>query len=193
MQIAASGRQPARRMFFALLPDARLQQALHRIGQAMQSAFGGRVVAAGNIHLTLAFLGSVPIARADELRDVGASVKTSSFSLELNAIGCWRRSAVGWIAPGGPPQPLDDLARELRQGLAKSQFHVDDKPFAPHVTLLRKAKCKPRPEQQGPASSDMSTDRQLPVVWNVDHFVLMRSDTMQSGPEYTRVGAWPLK
>jgi len=193
MHDVASGRQPAQRMFFALLPDAALQQALHRIGQGMRSAFGGRVVATGNIHLTLAFLGSVPVARVDELRDVGASVRTSSFSLELNVTGCWRRSAVGWIAPGDPPQPLDDLARELRQRLAKSQFHVDDKPFAPHVTLLRKARCKTRPEQGGAASSERSTDPNPPVVWNVDRFVLMRSDTMHSGPEYTQVGAWPLK
>ena len=48
--------QAAQRLFFALWPNAKLQAELHVVGQALQKAFGGRVVRAENIHMTLAFL-----------------------------------------------------------------------------------------------------------------------------------------
>ena len=181
MQVVAGERQPVQRMFFALVPPAHLQQALAQVAQRMRIAFGGRIVATRNIHLTLAFLGSVPVARADELLKIGASVRAPRFSLNLVETGCWKRSAVAWIAPDSSPQPLEDLVRDLRRDLHDSRIDVDDKPFAPHVTLVRKAKCEARAAQQtaGP-----------PVIWHVDGFALMRSDTLQSGAVYTRVGAW---
>jgi 2'-5' RNA ligase len=187
MQVAASRRQPTQRMFFALWPSANLQRELASVAQTMQVAFGGRVVATPNIHLTLAFLGSVPGARVDELLAIGASISASRFELNLSETGCWKRSAVGWIAPDVSPQPLEDLVLQLRQRLMQSRFRVDDKPFAPHVTLLRKAKCGPKPIQAPQASG-----QRQPLAWRIDQFVMMRSDTLQSGPEYTRVGVWPL-
>lgn len=205
MQATVGPRQPTQRMFFALWPGANLQRSLARIAENMQVAFGGRVVVARNIHLTLAFVGSVPSGRVDELLAVGASVRASSFALDLIETGCWKRSAVGWIAPDASPQALDDLVFGLRQRLMKSRFHVDDKPFAPHVTLLRKAKCTARfgqsvqPRQSAQPAQSARPGRvaepagqQPSLRWEIDHFVLMRSDTLQSGPEYTRVGAWPL-
>jgi len=181
MQVAGSERQATQRMFFALWPDAKLQRALAHIAHSMQLAFGGRSVDPRNIHMTLAFLGSVPNGRVDELLAIGASIRASRFALNLIETGCWKRSAVAWIAPDASPQSLENLVLDLRQRLIDSQFGVDDKPFAPHVTLLRKARCRPQ-----------TVEHQAPLNWCVDHFVLMRSDTLSSGSEYTQVGAWPL-
>ena len=147
----------------------------------MQQAFDGRVVKADNIHLTLAFLGSVPVPRIDELRAIGESISVDRFRLDLTQTGCWKRSSVGWIAPDHVPAPLEALVLELCQRLLKAGFRVDNKPFAPHVTLLRKAKCTKRAEQPD-----------MPLVWRVDHFMLMRSETLPTGPIYTQIGAWGL-
>lgn len=171
----------AQRLFFALWPNAELQAALHLAGQSLQKAFGGRVVRTENIHLTLAFLGSVPVERADELLAIGGSIMARRFELKLTETGCWKRSAVGWIAPESLPEPLKDLELELRSRLLAAGFRVDDRPFAPHVTLLRKAKCRTQPAQL-----------QTPLDWLLDHFVLMRSDTLESGVEYSQVGRWKL-
>ena len=173
--------QAAQRLFFALWPDSGLQQDLWRLAQRMQQVFDGRVVKADNIHLTLAFLGSVPVERVDELRAIGESISVGRFRLDLTQTGCWKRSAVGWVAPEHVPTPLEALVLELCQRLLQAGFLIDEKPFAPHVTLLRKAKCNKRAEQP---------DAQL--VWGVDHFWLMRSETLRTGPIYTQIGAWGL-
>jgi len=167
------------RLFYALWPDANIQQALWRCGQRMHTAFGGRAVPVENIHLTLAFLGSVAVERIDELGAIGASVRTDRFQLNLTKSGCWKRSAVGWVAPDHAPAPLETLVLELRDRLAGAGFTVDDKPFSPHVTLLRKAKC---------AAKAQPPD--TPFVWPVDRFVLVRSETLKTGPVYSRIKEW---
>jgi 2'-5' RNA ligase len=146
----------------------------------MHTVFGGRAVPAENIHLTLAFLGSVAVEHIDELRAIGASVRNSQFQLDLTKTGCWKRSAVGWVAPDHVPAPLETLELELRNRLAAAGFPpVDDKPFSPHVTLLRKAKCTAKPESPN-----------TPLVWSVDRFVLVRSETLKTGPVYSRIEEW---
>lgn len=192
MRVAVGERQPAQRMFFALWPAPRLQRELAHIAQNMQVACGGRIVETRNIHLTLAFLGSVPVARIDQVLAVGASIRGSRFALNLAETGCWKRSAVAWIAPDTVPQPLEELVQSLRQGLLDLRIGVDDKAFAPHVTLIRKAKCQPCPARQTAGVHSLEDSLGLPIVWHVDRFVLMRSDTLQSGPVYTQVGAWQL-
>lgn len=167
------------RLFYALWPEANFQQALWRYGQRMHTAIGGRAVPAENIHLTLAFLGSIAVERIDELRAIGASVRADRFQLNLTKTGCWKRSAVGWVAPDHVPAPLETLVSELRYRLAGAGFPVDDKPFSPHVTLLRKAKCNAKAES--PAT---------PFVWSVDRFVLVRSETLKTGPVYSRIKEW---
>ncbi len=145
----------------------------------MHTAFGGRAVPAENIHLTLAFVGSVAVERIDDLRDIGASIRADRFQLDLAETGCWKRSAVGWVAPDHVPAPLETLVLELRNCLTGAGFPVDDKPFSPHVTLLRKAKCT--------VTAD-SPD--TPFVWSVDRFVLARSETLKTGPVYSRIEEW---
>lgn len=173
--------QAVRRLFFALWPDSGLQKDLWRLGQRMQQAFDGRIVKAENIHLTLAFLGSVPVERVDELRTIGESISVDRFRLDLTQIGCWKRSAVGWVAPEHVPTLLEALVSELCQRLQGVGFPVDDRPFAPHVTLLRKAKC-----------NTLAAHPDAQLVWRVDRFLLMQSETRQTGPIYTQIGAWGL-
>jgi len=147
----------------------------------MQQCYGGRAVPERNIHLTLAFLGSVPVERINELRDIAQSIQVPRFQLDLTRRGCWKRSAVAWIAPDQTPASLASLALELQRRLREAGFRIDDKPFRPHVTLLRKAKCKP--DEAQPAE---------PIVWKVGQFSLMRSETPQTGPVYTTIASWSL-
>ncbi|MGD8476037.1 MAG: RNA 2',3'-cyclic phosphodiesterase [Burkholderiales bacterium] len=174
--------QATQRLFFALCPNAGLQAGLHALGQSMRESMGGRVMVARNIHLTLAFLGSVPLARIDELRGIGNAIEAGPFELHLTETGCWKRSAVGWIAPATIPQALASLVEQLRQRLSDAGFRVDDKPFAAHVTLLRKVKCRPEPVAEAAS-----------FEWRVASFALMRSQTLQTGPVYSRVADWPLR
>jgi 2'-5' RNA ligase len=173
--------QATQRLFFALWPEAGLQKALHRYAQSMEKSFGGRVIAADSIHLTLAFLGSVPVERIGELRAIGASLRSNRFQLDLVKAGRWKRSQIAWVAPENVPAPLDALVLKLRDHLAGAGFTTDDKPFTPHITLVRNAKCNIKAVQ-----SD------IPLIWSVDRFVLVRSETLQTGPVYTQLATWAL-
>jgi 2'-5' RNA ligase len=171
----------AHRLFFALWPEAGLRKSLHQLGRHMRTRIGGRVVSADRIHLTLAFLGDVPVARIDTLCAIGESIRGKRFELELTRAGCWKRGQVGWIAPTAMPAAFEQLVSALRQCLSESGFSADEKPFAPHVTLLRKASCQTQPEQP-----------EAPYRWRVADFSLIRSRTLPTGPAYSTLMSWPL-
>jgi len=173
--------QAAQRLFFALWPDSSLCKALHDLGQRMREEAGGRVVAANRIHLTLVFLGDVPVTSTDGLYAVGDALQTPQFELELTRTGVWKRSAVGWIAPGTLPDALEQLVGSLRRHLVDAGFAVEQRPFKPHVTLLRKVRRELKAEQVD-----------LSYRWIVDSFSLVRSQTFQTGPAYTSLRTWRL-
>ncbi|HYL02781.1 MAG TPA: 2'-5' RNA ligase family protein, partial [Steroidobacteraceae bacterium] len=80
MSSASSGDEPrtpaapperTRRLFFALWPDAAQRTVLaHAVRKAVRNC-GGRPVPAESLHVTLAFLGSVPESRMAELGAAG--------------------------------------------------------------------------------------------------------------------------
>ena len=173
--------QATQRLFFALWPDASLQKDLHSYAQRTCGSCGGRIVAKDKIHLTLVFLGSLPLERIDELRAIGASLRADRFRLDLAKAGCWKRSQVGWVAPENVPASLDLLVAQLRDLLSGACIPVDDKPFRPHVTLVRKAKCNVEAAPPG-----------MRLAWSVDRFVLVRSRTLQTGSVYAKIDEWPM-
>lgn len=152
----------------------------------MSRAVGGRVVAAANIHLTLAFLGSVAQDRLDELRAIGTGLHTGDFELELARSGCWKRAAVGWVAPAQTPAPLQALVTRLGERLFRAGFSLDGKPFAAHVTVVRKTKCT------ADAQTLLATLPLTLPAWRVRQLSLVRSVTFQTGPVYTPIAEWPL-
>src|SRR2546421_394268 len=71
---ARAPREPTRRLFFALWPSEALQSAFTHATRKAVRACGGRPVPAHNLHVTLAFLGSVPERRIPELRLISDQV-----------------------------------------------------------------------------------------------------------------------
>ena len=147
----------------------------------MHDSCGGRILAKDNIHLTLVFLGSLPHDRIDDLRGIGASLCADRFRLDLTKAGCWKRSQIAWVAPENVPVLLDSLVVQLRDLLSCARIPFDAKPFRPHVTLVRKAKCNVRAGLTG-----------MRFAWSVDRFVLVRSRTLQTGPVYSKIDEWPM-
>lgn len=137
---------------------------------------------APNVHLTLVFLGNVAVTRLDELRAVAGRVSGSSFSMTLDRLGWWRHNRVAWAAPQETPQALQGLVAQLQAGLRNAGFTFDDRPvFAPHVTLLRNARCE-----------GVEMPPLVPLVWAVDAFVLVKSATTDVGATYEVIGRWSL-
>lgn len=167
------------RLFFALWPDADTRAALDRTGKWLHQHWEGRRTRPETLHLTLVFLGAVDASRLDELRELAAQVRAEKFALKFDQAGCWRHNRVGWLGAGETPPALATLVADLESRLQSSLFRFDKRGFVPHITLLRKARC-----------ADAPTCGQ--VDWPVDRFVLVESQSTESGVQYQIVGEWPL-
>jgi RNA 2',3'-cyclic 3'-phosphodiesterase len=166
-------------MFFALWPDAEIQAALTQHACELQRELGGKLTRQDAIHLTLAFLGDIAVNRMHDVQNIGARAQFEPFTFALDTAGCWGHNGVAWLGPRATSEPLLSLVESLRDGLQGSGFRVERRPYAAHVTVVRKASC--RPVELKLAS----------VEWRVEDFVLVRSQLSSDGSRYTVVGRWP--
>ena len=146
----------------------------------MHRLVGGRHTREDSIHLTLAFVGDVDSARLAELLAPPATLIVTRFKLTLDRWGCWPRNGIAWMAPSSVPDPLRELTAGMDAWLRYAGFELDVRPFSPHVTLVRKAKCAPLPNL-------------IPrIEWQVEDFVLVRSALEPDGSRYETIGRWRL-
>jgi 2'-5' RNA ligase len=161
------------RLFFAAWPPA---QAAARLAQ-WAARLDGRPIPAEKIHLTLAFLGEAQPERA-----IGAArrVQGRAHALPIEVAKYWKHNQIVWAGPRETPAALAALVDMLHFELYRAEFILERRPFAAHVTLLRKA---PRPKALPP----------LPEVsWPVDEIVLVSSTVSSNGSTYAIVERFPL-
>ena len=170
------------RVFFALWPDAAARDALATLAAAVGRQAGGRAPPAGNLHLTLAFVGETPTSRVAALEAIGVAAASAvlPFPLTLDRIGAFPAAGIAWAGPSAPPLEIVQLATRLGEGLAAEGFAVERRALHPHVTLARR--CRRR---QG----DTST---TPITWTVARLALNVSDLSSGGPQYRELAGWPL-
>ena len=152
------------RLFFALWPPPAAAERLAIEAEAMALASGGRAMPAAKIHLTLAFLGEVPEARVASALEAARAVAFDPFELELDRKGGFRRAKVGWAGCSAPAAALLRLQSGLEAGLRERGFALEERPFAPHVTLVRKVE---RPVAAGVIEA---------VRWRADAVTLVRTE-----------------
>jgi len=165
-------------MFFALWPGAEVRRSLMRQGSKMHRLLGGKLAREESVHLTLVFLGDVGLERLPALQARAAAVRFAPFVLRVEQAGCWRHNGIGWVGPSETPAILVGLVAGLEDALAGEGFRFDRRPYAAHITLLRKARCAPM-------------DAGMPAIeWPVHDFVLVRSELANEGSRYTIVERW---
>jgi len=164
------------RLFFALWPPEEVRKRLARWSLELRAVCGGRPTRVENLHLTVAFLGSV--ADMAEVQRAAKEVAPRRVTLLLDHAGFWRHNRILWAGTSLVPDGIEQLARDLREALARHGIGFDSKPFATHVTLLRDAQ-EPR-----------SMPALEPIPWEVDGFVLVRSQPRAGGSGYEPLAAW---
>ena len=167
------------RLFFALWPSPELGRELYGVaGWVLEG--DGRRVSPENIHLTLAFLGSVKASFRQCAEQVAATVRTGSFTLTLEHIDCWPKSGIVWVGPRHTPEPLSRLVQELNAGLAACGYVPEERSYAAHLTLARKLRR---------CNKNLPID---PLIWEVRRFCLVQSHTHAEGARYEIVRSWEL-
>jgi RNA 2',3'-cyclic 3'-phosphodiesterase len=180
-----------RRLFFALWPTAAMQEALILAAErTLRSLRSGRPVLRENLHLTLAFIGSVPDSALRALEDiashvsppgaVAASRARAVVEMSFDSVEYWPRSEILCAAASHAPSEAAAFAEALKQGLSSGSFAPDLKPFRAHVTLARQVKRRP-------------AERTLTAVtWTFSDFALIESRSTPAGSLYSVVATWPL-
>ena len=135
------------------------------------------------MHLTLAFLGAVPVTQLPLLADIARQIKAPSFDLGLDCCAYWPRQQLIWAGCRRPPAALLHLSADLHSALALAGFIKPHRAggFRPHVTLLRKALAAPAP--------DFSP---RPAIWSCTQFALVRSQQSSAGSAYQQLATFPL-
>ena len=166
------------RLFFALWPDEAARRKLEALARDVALVAEGKPVPAEKIHLTLAFLGEVPAERGAAAIEAAQATRGAPFALALDRVGSFRKAKVAWAGASQPPSELVALQAALAANLAARGFALEERAFAPHLTLARKI-ARPLP----PAAI-------APIAMHALALALVVSE---GTGRYTTLQSWPLR
>jgi 2'-5' RNA ligase len=167
------------RVFYGLPLDDALDALAPLLPPIVQEA-QGRPVPPANLHATLAFVGSVAPDGVDRLMQIGERLPRAPITLALDTVGSFRGARVAWVAPSRLPPALTVLHDALAARLRDDAFHVEERPYRPHVTVARH--CR----------HTLVTRSVGAVSWRVQRIVLYESIGADDGPRYEPRAEWPL-
>ncbi|MCW9014583.1 MAG: RNA 2',3'-cyclic phosphodiesterase [Gammaproteobacteria bacterium] len=169
------------RLFFALWPDGITRQKIvEEFNQSAQAETPGRLMKAGNIHMTLHFIGNVSQQLLKCMDDAAKNVSAKKFHLQINHYGYFYQPKVLWMGVEKIPEALKHLHDKLEIALRQCGYKADRRIFSPHITLKRKA-LNPGPLETFPA-----------IDWSVDSFALVESIPVVDGVKYEVIRSYDL-
>ncbi len=136
-----------------------------------------------SLHVTLVYIGAVTPAQIASLHRLAAGLHVAPFDVMLDQLGCWPRNGIFWAGSSSVPSGQSRLYAEMSGTLASAGFAVDARPYFPHVTLLRNARCQAVPMLEKP----------FDCRWRAESFTLVESCTQPSGTQYRVLESWPLQ
>lgn len=171
------------RLFFALWPPEPVAEALAGEARALAHRFGGKPTRRETIHVTLAFLGEVEDGRLPEVVAAARRVRAEPFELRVDRLGYWCHNRLIWAGCSDVAPALQALADALREQLRAAGIGCDESQrFVPHLTLVRKVRVNPSPED---------LPGMAPLSWPCREFVLVRSRQTDAGSDYLAVAEFP--
>ena len=149
-------------------------------------------VDAAGIHLTLQFLGSIPLTTVPQITAaMGRIVQPSPpMSFQLGSLGVfpnWERPQVVWVAIGGEVDKLARLQKGLETALIPLGFAPESRAFTAHLTLgrLRQQASTAEKKTFGEWVQSVRSESNLP--FQADAISLMKSQLTPAGAIYTHL------
>ena len=150
---------------------------------------GAKWVDAGNLHLTLRFIGEVSEDIAADIDDALLRVKASRFSLRLAGTGVFGGNRPNVLWAGAERDPgLVRLRDKIEQALVRAGLEPEQRKFAPHVTLARLR--NPELDKLGHFLAVNAQFRAEPLP--VEQFSLIASFPTKAGSVYEDQADYPL-
>ena len=181
------------RTFIAIELPAEILRLIKQAQAQLQAAappHSVRWVRAEGIHLTLKFLGPVPMSQIDAITATMAAAArgVEPFTLTIGGAGCFpnpKRPRVVWIGIAEPTGRLNSLQRAVESAISPLGYPPEERGFQPHLTLGRAAHEATSDDLKRVgeivAAANIGTLGQVPV----SSIALIKSDLKPSGAEYT--------
>ncbi len=178
------------RSFIAIPVPAETGKALAPVQTALSF---GRMVAPEDLHLTLAFLGSVSDAMVEEVHFALETLRHPGFDLALAGLDTFGGDRPASLHIVAAPNPgLSALQKRIRSRLHGIGLETPRRRFAPHVTLARFAKSM-TPDEAARIGRFLAghADLRLPP-FRATAFCLYESILTEAGAYYEVLARYPL-
>lgn len=131
------------RTFIAIELPGEIQKKLGEFSESIKNP-QDRVtwVSSNNIHVTLKFLGDVPIGDIDSIRDIISAVAKnySPFDAAIKGTGVFpdpRSPRVVWVGVDTGKEKVKNIYMDLEERLVSIGIPKEERSFTPHLTLGR--------------------------------------------------------
>jgi len=182
------------RAFIAIDLPLLLQESLDKQTARLRQTLGDdaiRWVPPQNMHLTLKFLGSLPLSHLDFIKRMLAQSVDSNpqFDLQISGLGSFpnsKRPRVLWAgihAPAG----LASLQKTIEDGASRLGYNKEERPFSPHLTLGRVRQGLSAQELHKVSTTFSAFQLGKIGTARVDSVYLYQSDLNSEGSVYTKL------
>jgi len=175
--------------FLAVSLPQFIQKRIHQYAVKLEQKYPFKSwVSLGDYHITLVFLGKIDTGYLTELEQELSPVieQHPAFHITVDRIGSFGKEEQPRVLWNGvvANKTLHMLQGDLYRKCAEFAFHLDERPFRPHITLARKwngrVKLKPS-ELEGKFNMGAKA-----CSWTANEVVLYRSRSKQT-PMYQQV------
>lgn len=93
-----------------------------------------------NLHITIRFLGNIPITMVDDIYNIMKGIKFKPFKIHVKGIGCFPnifRPRVIWVGVEEGYEELKRIHDEIEKGLKALGFKPEREEFVAHITVAR--------------------------------------------------------
>jgi len=187
------------RLFVACEVPEETRRAIGGVIEELRARSGTAVrwIRPEGVHVTLKFLGEVPIKQlpAIKLAVQEAVMVSSPFELEFSNIGTFggrEGLRIMWVGIAGDVLRLEKLVRDVNAALAVVGFEAERRPFRPHLTLGRVRDEIPTRQR---AEIEVAVGKMdvPPATWRTNQVSLMRSRLTTTGAQYEVIATFPLR
>jgi RNA 2',3'-cyclic 3'-phosphodiesterase len=166
-----------KRLFFALWPDDVTRQRCVSIINSI-SPKPDKTVDTANLHVTLLFLGNISKIQQTSLQAAASSIAIPEMTIYFNRLSFWKKAGILCLTVAKPYTELQYLAENLKMVARELNIKTDDRPYTPHITLVRDAK------QLAPIEFE-------PIIWRSHSFCLVQSHSLNHKTAYEIIKEWP--
>lgn len=178
------------RLFLAIPMPTQVAVALARVQDEIPI---GRPVPEENLHLTLAFLGEIPVTRAEAVHEVLEGVSAAPVELTFGALAVIEPAQPrALVLDVVPSRRLVALQGSVVSAARRAGLDLPRRRFRPHVTLVRFAGRLTPPDELRLAA--VLARLGLPRLWPVtaQSITLFQSHLRRDGALYEELAVYPL-